>query len=318
MPRGGAAFAMSAWPMRALAGVAMLAALALLAAVIAWWGWRIAGPAPVHIPVAAPADPAATILASGLLAATGAAPAAPPAAKDEGTLATGNARLLGVVAERDGRGYALFRLPSGPKLVAPGQEIAQGAQLVDVQPGAITIRDGGGERRIVLRGDPPAPAKTGAAAAPVRAAAARSAACTPPAGFKGAVLRLNAELFQGIIAKPESWAALVTPVDGVLDRARRQRLRRHAGDEEGRSPGDGQRHRARDARRRRGGGAAAAGGESAGARHRIARRRAARMAAAQRRELSRVAARGSQRSRSSGASIQPSAGHRAGSSPVPM
>lgn len=202
--------------MRALAGVAMLAALALLAAVTAWWGWRIAGPAPVHIPVAPPADPAATILASGLLAGTGAAPTAPPAAKDEGTLATGNARLLGVVAERDGRGYALFRLPSGPKLVAPGQEIAQGAQLLEVEPGAITIRDGGGKRRIVLRGDPPAPARTVAAASPVRAAPVRSAACTPPSGFKGAVLRLNAELFQGIIAKPESWAALVAPVDGVL------------------------------------------------------------------------------------------------------
>jgi len=202
--------------MRALAGVAMLAALALLAAVIAWWGWRIAGPAPVRVPVTQAADPAAAILASGLLAATGAPAPAPPPAKDEGTLATGNARLLGVVAERDGRGYALFRLPSGPKLVAPGQEIAQGAQLVEVRPGAITIRDGGGERRIVLRGDPPAPAKTAAAASPVRAAAPRSNACAPPAGFKGPVLRVNAELFQGIIAKPESWAALVTPIDGGL------------------------------------------------------------------------------------------------------
>jgi Type II secretion system protein C len=205
---------MNGWPMRALAGAALLAALALLAAVIAWWGWRIAGPAPVRIPATAPADPAAAILASGLLAVPGSAPPVAPTVKDEGTLATGNARLLGVVAERDGRGYALFRLPSGPRLVAPGQEIAQGAQLVDVQPGVITIRDGGGERRIMLRGDPP-PAKAVATAAPIRTAS-RSSACTPPAGFKGPVLRVNAELFQGIIAKPESWAALVAPVDGVL------------------------------------------------------------------------------------------------------
>ena len=44
----------------------------------------------------------------------------------------GDTRLLGVFAERDGRGYALFRLPSGPRLVAQGQEIAQGATLVAV------------------------------------------------------------------------------------------------------------------------------------------------------------------------------------------
>jgi hypothetical protein len=55
-----------------------------------------------------------------------------------------------------------------------------------------------------------------AAAAPVRAAAPRSSACAPPAGFKGPVLRVNAELFQGIIAKPETWAALMTPIDGAL------------------------------------------------------------------------------------------------------
>jgi len=30
------------------------------------------------------------------------------------------------------------------------------------------------------------------------------------------VLRLNAELFQGIIAKPESWTALVVPERGAL------------------------------------------------------------------------------------------------------
>ena len=35
-------------------------------------------------------------------------------------------------------------------------------------------------------------------------------------GFKGTVLRLNAELFQGIIAKPESWTALVAPERGAL------------------------------------------------------------------------------------------------------
>jgi len=204
---------MNGWPLRALAALATAAALGLLAAVIAWWGWRAFGPAAVHVVAAAPADPAAAILASGLLAGPGpaAAPtAAPP--KEDAALATGDTRLLGVFAERDGRGYALFRLASGPKLVAAGGDIAQGARLVEVWPDGITVRDAGGERRIVLRAQPP-PAKP---AAPPPARVARSSACAIPAGFRGTVLRLNAELFQGIIAKPEGWTALVTPDRGGL------------------------------------------------------------------------------------------------------
>src|SRR6185503_5446919 len=111
------------WLLRVAVALATLLAMTLLAIVIAWWGWQAFGPAPVRIPPAAPADPAAAVLASGLLAARGAV--ATPA-KDEGTLATGDTKLLGIVAEHDGRGYALFRLPSGPRLVAQGQEIAQG------------------------------------------------------------------------------------------------------------------------------------------------------------------------------------------------
>jgi type II secretory pathway component PulC len=133
--------------------------------------------------------------------------------KDESQL-SGDTRLLGVFAERDGQGYALFRLSSGPRLVGRGQEIAQGATLVAVRPDGITIRDAGGERRIVLRGEPPpkaAPATTAMAAK-----SPRNPACVPPPGFKGTILRLNAELFQGIIGKPESWAAIVVPDQGAL------------------------------------------------------------------------------------------------------
>ena len=75
---------------RAFAVLAVVAAMALLAAAIAWWGWRAFGPAPVHVVPATPADPAAAILASGLLAGVGAV-AVPPAApaKEDGALATG-------------------------------------------------------------------------------------------------------------------------------------------------------------------------------------------------------------------------------------
>lgn len=195
------------------AGVVTLLAMALLAVVVAWWAWQAFGPPPVRIAPATPADPAATILASGLMSGAGPATPAPAPAAETATLTTGDTRLLGIFAERDGRGWALFRLPTGPKLVAAGQEIALGAQLVDVRPDGITVRDAGGERRIALRGEPVAKSK----AMPVTAAKGpRNPACVAPAGFKGSVLRLNAELFQGIIAKPESWTALVVADRGGL------------------------------------------------------------------------------------------------------
>jgi hypothetical protein len=206
-------------PVRSLAAIATLASLALLAVVLAWWGWRLFGPPAVHVTAAAPADPIATIRASGLFAAP--ATVAPPApGREEGPQSLGDARLLGIVAEQDGRGYALFRLPTGTRIVRSGQEIAQGAQLVSVRIDGVTIRDGSGERRILLRAEPanalPAPTTSTAPTPVIARTPARSSACTPPAGFKGPVLRLNAELFQGIIAKPESWTALVAPEAGGL------------------------------------------------------------------------------------------------------
>lgn len=193
-----------------LAAIATLGAAALLAAAVAYWGTRALAPAPVHIPPAPPADPVATIAASGLLRGPGAAPAAP--AKPEESALAGDTRLLGTFAERDGKGYAVFRLASGPRLVAQGQEIAQGATLVAVRPDGITIRDAGGERRVALRSEPPPKP----APATATASRTRSAACAPPPGFKGSVLRLNTELFQGIMSKPETWTALVVAEQGAL------------------------------------------------------------------------------------------------------
>jgi type II secretory pathway component PulC len=192
--------------------VATAAAIVLLASVAAYWTWQALAPRPVHIAPSAPADPAAAILASGLLATPGTAPATAPA-PPEATL-SGDTKLLGIFAEANGQGWALFRLASGAKLVAVGQEIAQGAQLVEVRRDGITIRDSGGERHIALRAEPAS--KAAPPATKVAAAAARNPACVPPTGFRGAVLRLNAELFQGIIAKPESWSAMVVPDQGAL------------------------------------------------------------------------------------------------------
>jgi len=201
--------------LRFTAAAATLAAIAVLCTVAAWWGWQAFGPRPVHIVPAPPADPAATLLASGLWSGPSAAPSAPAPAKEDVSMLSGDTRLLGIVSEPDGKGYALFRLPAGPRLVAAGQDIAQGARLVSVRPDGITIRDGGGERRIALRGEPP-PKAAAPAPGTTAARAARNPACVPPTGFKGTVLRLNAELFQGIIAKPESWSTLVGAEQGAL------------------------------------------------------------------------------------------------------
>ena len=204
--------------LRIAGGFATLVALAILAVAIAYWGWQIVAPPRVHVPAAPPADPAAALLASGLFAgpptaapASGGSDAAPP-------VLGGDVRLLGVFAEPNGRGYALFRMASGPRLVAAGNEIAPGATLTEVRPDGIRVRDAGGERRIDLRSStqrPPAGAATASVTKGAAAATVRSA-CAPPAGFKGDVIALNAELMGGLIAQPESWRALVEPANGAL------------------------------------------------------------------------------------------------------
>jgi len=203
---------------RIAGALAMIAALALLAAVVAYWAWQVFAPRSVHVPASAPADPLAALRVSGLFAGGDAPSANGPAAAPQGL--PGDARLLGVFAEANGRGYALFRMPNGPRLVAAGAEIASGATLVDVKPDSIGIRESGGERRIELRIQAPRP-NAGSAASPVApatktAAAAPRNTCGPPAGFKGDVVALNAELMGGLIAQPESWRALVEPSNGGL------------------------------------------------------------------------------------------------------
>jgi hypothetical protein len=153
------------------------------------------------------------LLASGLFAAP--APIAGAAVAPEATLATGDTRLLGVFAESGGKGFALFRVPAGSKLVAVGQEVVPGATLLAVGPDGVTVRDAGGERRIPLRASAAA-----ALVAPIKSARAgtspRGAACSVPAGFKGDVLRLNAELVGGIAGQPETWAAFAMADRGAL------------------------------------------------------------------------------------------------------
>jgi len=190
-----------------------------LALVVAYWGWQIVAPAPLHIAAPPPADPVAAIAAADLFHAEGAhAPADAPAA----ALLSGDARLIGIVAQPGQRGYALFRFPGGAKLIAQGAQISPGVTLTAIEPFAITIRDGAGERRYVLR-ESSAAAPAAAARALVRttapaqaSGAARTASCAPPAGFAGNVVRINAELLGGLSGEAGPWRTLLAPATGGL------------------------------------------------------------------------------------------------------
>lgn len=209
--------------MRIAAALATFATGCALAGVLAYWGWQAFGPAAIHVPFAAPANPAATIIAANLFGGGG-VPSATPA--PEASVLAGDARLLGIVAESGQRGYVLFKLPSGPRLVEQGQEIVPGAKLTAIEPDSITVRDGAGERRLLLRPASPAiapQATPGADSGAVGKAGSasttrprRSVACAPPAGFRGSVVRLNTELLGGLGADSGQWRALLAPTAGGL------------------------------------------------------------------------------------------------------
>ena len=201
------------WGWRIASWIGTAIGIVVLGYVIALWGWRWLGPPPAVVaPPAPPERWTPAIVAAPLFGRAGA-----PQAVDNSAPATlqGDARLLGVFAESGGAGYALFRLADrGPVLVKAGAEIASGVTLVEVRPSGVRIRDHGEPRDIELRSASAAPA-----AAPGKAAAPRGAtrvACTPPAGFKGPIYRLNAELLTGVASRPESWQALLAPVAGGL------------------------------------------------------------------------------------------------------
>jgi hypothetical protein len=198
------------WAWRLSSWLATLIGVVVLGIAIAYWGWHWFGPAPTP-----PAPPASTergareIIAAQLF---GRAPvAATPSAAQP---APSDMRLLGVFAEKNGRGYALFRFADrGPVLVRAGQELMRDVTVVAVRPEGVRLSDRGTTRDITLR------TNTAPAARTVVASAAPRRACTPPPGFKGLVYRLNAELLTGIASRPESWTALLTPgADGLTVR----------------------------------------------------------------------------------------------------
>ena len=199
---------------RTLEHMATLLAAALVAVVVAWWGWRWFGPAATDMP-ARPADeqmPSVVLAVSPPFGASREEPATPDPRAATPAGASGDVRLLGVIAERDGGGQALFRLADGTaRLVAAGARLPDGTLLVAVKPDGVTVRDAGGERAIALR-VPAAPGSTSAS----RSGSARATACAIPRDYRGAVVRLNAELLQGLIGQPQALRAVVDAQDGAL------------------------------------------------------------------------------------------------------
>ncbi len=202
-------------PWRIAAALGTVAAAMLLAWVVASWTWRWFGPAPVAMPMANVLEPwAPAIVAVPLFGADASGPAATRSGPASTSVMQGDARLLGVFAGRDGEGYALFRFADrGPVLAKTGQDIARDVRLEAVRPDGVTLLDRGEARDIVLR----SPGATGSKEAGAGVRSPRNvAACAPPAGYKGPVYRINAELLGGMAAQPETWRALFTPGAGGL------------------------------------------------------------------------------------------------------
>ena len=105
---------------------------------------------------------------------------------------------------------------------ASGRRWRFSSTLVAIDASAVTIRDGAGERRLKLgangSGADRAASRTSAAASrsTVPATARTVAACSPPAGFHGAVVKLNTELMSGVGAESVQWNRLLAPINGGL------------------------------------------------------------------------------------------------------
>ncbi len=203
----------AAWRFAAAACTAL--ALALFAWVAAQAIWRWATPRAAPTAASPVRDPAATIIASGLWSGTADAPRATVAP------VAGDLRLLGVLAERDGGGLAVFRTRDGARVVAAGGDVVPGTSIVSIGPTSVRLRDGSGERTLELRRDEPPRTPAPRQATPARPAGAAqamsaSAGCLVPAGFTGPVLKLHGELLDGLIAQPDSWRAMLAGDGGSL------------------------------------------------------------------------------------------------------
>ena len=198
---------------KVVAATALFVALALLALSLAHWGWQWFGPAPAALAPSPPDTDHARRLADAHLFGTVTAPAAPGAVA--ASTGVGDLRLLGVIVQNDGRGYALFRgAARGPLLIAVGQDVASGVRLEAIRPNGVTLSEGGVRRDMPLRA--PIPGERPRATVVAASVGASASPCAPPPGFSGPVVRLNAELLSGMMNSADAWKALVEPGAGAL------------------------------------------------------------------------------------------------------
>ncbi len=192
---------------RLFSNIAIFTAIVFLGAVIIYWGWFFFAPKSFYVAPAAPSDPVMVLRATSLFgagAATNTEVTALPAT------ISGNVRLLGLIAQNDGDGYAVFRAGGNVFIARAGDDVGGENTLLSVEPSAMVLREkNGNERRIVLRED--ASGKDAAAVSPqfARNPPDSSNSCVP-ADFQGIVIRLNTELLQGVLIKPETFYALLS------------------------------------------------------------------------------------------------------------
>jgi hypothetical protein len=200
-------------------GLAVVFGAVALAVAVAYWAWYAWGPKPVHI------IPAATEIAVlRAIPLFGSAPAVSPG-KSENIVLDGELRLLGLIAENEGQGYAVFRVGQGVYIARVGDNVAGQATLTRIEPNAITLREpSGAERRVVLRQEQKSSETsgekievvTGKSSSVASSAAFSLGSECVPVGFKGGVVRLNTELLQGALMQPETFYALLEAKDGRL------------------------------------------------------------------------------------------------------
>ncbi|MDR0247774.1 MAG: hypothetical protein LBI16_05215 [Burkholderiales bacterium] len=185
-------------------GLAVVLGAVALAVAIAWWTWYAFGPKPVHITPAPIESPAAVLRAVPLF---GSAPMT-SAGKSGDVVLEGDLRLLGLLAENEGQGYAVFRLGQGVYIAQVGDDVAGRATLAQIEPNAIILREpSGAKRRVVLRPEEKSAGKENSSAEKMSSSA--SVAACVPINFKGGVVRLNTELLQGASMQPEVFYTLL-------------------------------------------------------------------------------------------------------------
>jgi len=133
-----------------LARLLVAASLALLCWVLAYWFWHWSAPSPAPRALSIPEAPAAVVAESGIFG-RGETPASAVAGATEPSAGT-QPRLIGVLAEAEGRGWALLKLSQGGvKLLREGQEVEPGVRLEKVLPATVEISGPGGRKTLGLR-----------------------------------------------------------------------------------------------------------------------------------------------------------------------